>query len=77
MWAMILVHTNNRISHFRERFPNLVHQKANASKYVTTDMVELQAFFGILFLRGAMGSNLSIRNASGTIKVHMMNLQQP
>ena len=54
LWLTLLKFTNNRISTFHEQFPELAQVAANR----LIDLDELEAYFGILYLRAALKQNL-------------------
>ena len=53
----IVTHTNTRISEFRERFQETLQSSTKYTYCKTTDLIEIKAFIGLLYLRGAINFN--------------------
>ena len=49
----VVTHTNNRISFFHDKFPNLRDARAKL-----VDLVEIKAYLGIMYLHAALKQNL-------------------
>ena len=54
--AKIVAHTNKRITEFRSNIQDVLDNKVKLSQYLTS-LVEMKAWFGILYLRGVLKLN--------------------
>ena len=64
----VVNHTNNTIAKFRERFADVLDKGKSdqANKYThcgKTDLMEVHAFIGLMYLRGVLRQNLLSRDA--------------
>ena len=53
----IVLNTNRKISEYRDRFQETLQSTTKYTYCKTTDLIKIKAFFGLLYLRGAINLN--------------------
>ena len=56
-WVKIVAHTNKRITEFCSNIQDVLDNKDKLSQYKLTSLVEMKAWLGILYRRGALKLN--------------------